>query len=168
MPSIILFGSKFLDSAKVSSSLKKAILNARYVFANNFTASASDDFIILISTSFFKDAFFNNSANSIPFILWPPTIILLGYKLSNNALPSLKNSGEKIDKILNTNLNQTIENVKAVYSSETATELYATYAKIREKFPEFIKAINSCSTYLSDTVAPAYEKIEATAASKIR
>ena len=85
-----------------------------------------------------------------------------------DAEKKIKNSGEKIDKILNTNLNQTIENVKAVYSSETATELYATYAKIREKFPEFIKAINSCSTYLSDTVAPAYEKIEATAASKIR
>ena len=85
-----------------------------------------------------------------------------------DAATDLKNSGEKIDKILNTNLNQTIENVKAVYSSETATELYATYAKIREEYPEFIKAINSCSTYLSDTVAPAYEKIEATAASKIR
>lgn len=84
-----------------------------------------------------------------------------------DAATDLKNSGEKIDKILNTNLNQTIENVKAIYTSETATELYTLYAKMREKFPEFIRAINSCSTYLSDTVAPAYEKIEATAASKI-
>lgn len=83
------------------------------------------------------------------------------------AAASLDNSSKTLDQILNTELNTVLNKTKTVYESETADELYATYDKMKAKFPEFIEAIKECSTYLSDTVAPAYEKVESTAASKI-
>ena len=57
--------------------------------------------------------------------------------------------------------------VKNVYDSETASELYAAFDKMKAKFPDFIKSVTDCSNYLSNTVAPAYEKVETTASSKI-
>ena len=84
------------SSAKVSNSLKKDILSAKYVFENNFTDSASFESIYLITTSFFKELFFKILPNLIASLLLSPIIILEGYKLSYKAFPSLKNSGENI------------------------------------------------------------------------
>ena len=38
---------------------------------------------------------------------------------------------------------------------------------MKAKFPDFIKSVTDCSNYLNNTVAPAYEKVESTASSKI-
>ena len=72
----------------------KGIYNKTY--NNNFTASASSLSIYLISISCFIAPSLSNLANSLARSLFSPIIILEGYKLSYNACPSLKNSGENI------------------------------------------------------------------------
>lgn len=83
------------------------------------------------------------------------------------AASDLNKSSSTLDQILNSELTGIISKVKTIYESETANELYAAYDKMKAKFPDFINAIKECSTYLSETVAPAYEKVESTAAQKI-
>lgn len=83
------------------------------------------------------------------------------------AATNLSKSAQTLDTILNTDLTAIINNVKKNYDSETAQELYAAFDKMKARFPEFIKSVTDCSNYLSNTVAPAYEKLEATASSKI-
>jgi len=73
---------------------------ARYVFENSLIASASLGSVKIRSTSFFIDTFKSNSAKSFALFDFSPTTILLGCKLSNNARPSRKNSGEKIILLL--------------------------------------------------------------------
>ena len=87
-------------SAYVSNSLKKETLIAKYVLANNLTASASVGLIyktgisVLIAPS--CSIFANTSADLFNFSSFKsvPTIILDGYKLSYKARPSRRNSGE--------------------------------------------------------------------------
>lgn len=83
------------------------------------------------------------------------------------AANDLTKSANTLDQLLNSDLTNVINRVRGLYQSETANELYAAFDKTKAKFPEFIKSITDCSNYLSNTVAPAYEKIEATASSKI-
>lgn len=83
------------------------------------------------------------------------------------AANDLTQAANTIDTILNSDLTSTINRVKTAYESETASELYAAFDKMKAKFPDFIKSVNDCSNYLSNTVAPAYEKVESTASSKI-
>ena len=83
------------------------------------------------------------------------------------AAGELKQSATALDTLLNTNLTGIINNVKKVYNSETASELYTAFEKMKAKFPDFIKSVTDCSNYLNNTVAPAYEKVEATASSKV-
>ena len=83
------------------------------------------------------------------------------------AANDLTKSAKTLDSLLNSDLTGIINNVKKVYSSETADELYAAFDKMKAKFPDFIKSVTDCSNYLSKTVAPAYEKVEKTASSKI-
>lgn len=84
-----------------------------------------------------------------------------------SAANELTKSANTIDALLNSDLTGVINKVKNAYDSETASELYAAFDKMKAKFPDFIKSINDCSNYLSNTVAPAYEKLESTASSKI-
>lgn len=83
------------------------------------------------------------------------------------AASDLTKSANTLDTLLNSDLTGVINKVKNVYDSETASELYAAFDKMKAKFPDFIKSVTDCSNYLSNTVAPAYEKVEATASSKI-
>lgn len=83
------------------------------------------------------------------------------------AAEDLTRSSNTLDRILNTDLTGVIDRVKNVYDSETASELYAAFDQMKAKFPEFIQSVTDCSNYLSNTVAPAYEKVESTASSKI-
>ena len=83
------------------------------------------------------------------------------------AASDLSKSANTLDSLLNSDLTGVINKVKNVYDSETASELYAAFDKMKSKFPDFIKSVTDCSNYLSNTVAPAYEKVEATASSKI-
>ena len=84
-----------------------------------------------------------------------------------SAASDLTKSANTLDSLLNSDLTGVINKVKNVYDSETASELYAAFDKMKAKFPDFIKSVTDCSNYLSNTVAPAYEKVEATASSKI-
>lgn len=84
-----------------------------------------------------------------------------------DAANNLNQSAKTLDTLLNSDLTSVIGSVKGVYSSETADELYAAFDKMKAKFPDFIKSVTDCSNYLANTVAPAYEKVESTAASKI-
>lgn len=85
-----------------------------------------------------------------------------------SAANDLTASSKKLDTILNNNLTSILNNTKNIYSSETAEELYAAFAKMKERFPDFIDAINSCAKYLNEVVAPAYAELEAKAAEKIQ
>ena len=83
------------------------------------------------------------------------------------AAQDLNSSARTLDTLLNSDLSGVINKVKNVYDSETASELYAAFDKMKAKFPDFIKSVTDCSNYLANTVAPAYEKVESTASSKI-
>lgn len=83
------------------------------------------------------------------------------------AADELNSSANNLDSILNSDLTNIIGQVKNIYDSPAANELYAAFDKLKQKFPMFIESINDCSKYLADTVAPAYEKVEQQAASKI-
>lgn len=83
------------------------------------------------------------------------------------AANELKNTASKIDTILNNDLTGSIGRVKDAYESDSANELYAAFDKMKAKFPDFIEAVNDCAKYLSDTVAPAYDKVEKAVSSKL-
>ena len=83
------------------------------------------------------------------------------------AASDLTKSADRLDTLLNSELDHVITILKQSYQSETADKLYEAYEKMKAKFPDFIQSITDCSNYLSNTVAPAYEKIESTAAGKI-
>lgn len=83
------------------------------------------------------------------------------------AANDLTKSANTLDNLLNDELTGIIGKVKEAYDSETASELYAAFDKMKAKFPDFIQSVNDCANYLSNTVAPAYEKVESTASSKI-
>ena len=83
------------------------------------------------------------------------------------AAGDLTKAANSLDTLLNSDLTGIINKVKNVYDSETASELYAAFDKMKAKFPDFIKSVSDCSNYLSNVVAPAYEKVENTASSKI-
>lgn len=83
------------------------------------------------------------------------------------AASDLLTAANRVDSLLNQDLTNSINQVKGAYESETASELYAAFDKVKAKFPEFIDSINECANYLANTVAPAYEDLEAKAASKI-
>lgn len=83
------------------------------------------------------------------------------------AASELKNTASKIDTILNNDLTSSIGKVKGAYQSESASELYTAFDKMKAKFPDFIEAVNDCAKYLNDTVAPAYEKLESTVSEKV-
>ena len=92
---MILFGSMLFSYANESSSLKKPILNAKYVLEKSFTDSAAEE-LKKSTFGFFLAAFNKILAKSMLCFDSLPIIILDGYLLSKSALPSLKNSGEKI------------------------------------------------------------------------
>ena len=83
------------------------------------------------------------------------------------AANDLTKSAERLDTLLNSELDHIVTTLKQSYQSDTADKLYEAYEKMKSKFPEFVKSVADCSNYLNNTVAPAYEKIESTAASKI-
>lgn len=78
------------------------------------------------------------------------------------AANDLLNSANNLNTILNVELTSLLEKVKKVYGGESAEQLYAALNKMKNEFPESIKPITEYSNYLTATVVPAYEKIEAT------
>lgn len=64
-------------------------------------------------------------------------------------------------------LESLIQSVGNNYQSEASTDIINSFNKVKEHGPEFQQAVSLCSKYLVETVAPAYEKLESTAQSKI-
>jgi len=83
------------------------------------------------------------------------------------AAQDLTKAARNLDMLLNSELTSVINKVKSAYDSETASELYAAFDKMKAKFPDFIQSVSECSNYLENVVAPAYETLEKTASSKI-
>lgn len=82
------------------------------------------------------------------------------------AATNLNNSAQKIGELLE-DFSTLINSVSNNYQSDASTEITASFNKVKARGPEFQEAIISCAKYLTDTVAPAYEKLEETAKSKI-
>ena len=83
------------------------------------------------------------------------------------AATDLKTSASNLDRILNQEIIASVNKAKEAYQSETAEQLYAAFEKIKAQFPDFLDCVNNCSRYLSETVAPAYQRLENEAASKV-
>ncbi len=83
-----------------------------------------------------------------------------------DAASKLNTASSTLNDILSTSLKNNVTSVKGVYQSDTAEELYNTYAEIEKKFPEFVNAIKECSEYLT-SLSNKYAEIEAAAKSKV-
>ncbi len=78
----------------------------------------------------------------------------------------LLESAKKIEEML-TQFEELIGRVNSNYQSEASREIVDSFNRVKDKGPDFQRAVEACSKYLSDTVAPAYEKVESTAQSKV-
>lgn len=84
----------------------------------------------------------------------------------NTAASELSNSATNIGKYIE-EIDTLIQSVANNYQSDASADIVAAFKKVKDNGPAFQDAVNQCAKYLSDTVAPAYEKLEATAKSKI-
>lgn len=84
------------------------------------------------------------------------------------AADELTAAKNKLDALLNQDLNDIMKNVKNAYQSEGANDVYYAFDKVKEKFPQFIQSVDECSKYLRKVVAPAYEKLEAKISSNVK
>ncbi len=84
----------------------------------------------------------------------------------NTAASSLNDAASRIGTLLE-DFGNLISSVSDNYRSDTSSQIAEAFNKVNARGPEFQQAISDCAKYLTDTVAPAYEKLEATAKSKI-
>lgn len=84
------------------------------------------------------------------------------------AADELTAAKNKLDALLNQDLNDIMKNVKNAYQSEGANDVYYAFDKVKEKFPQFIQSVDECSKYLRETVAKAYEDLEAKISSNVK
>ena len=85
---------------------------------------------------------------------------------ARQAAADLMESAGKIEEMLTT-FQELINSINQNYQSEASQEIIDSFTKVRNKGPEFQQAVTELSKYLSDTVAPEYERVESTAASKV-
>ena len=81
---------------------------------------------------------------------------------ARKAAADLSNSAKNIESMLVT-FEELINSVNQNYQSEASQTVVESFNKVKEKGPEFQEAITACARYLSETVAPAYEKVEKSA-----
>lgn len=84
------------------------------------------------------------------------------------AADELNTAKNRLDALLNQDLNGIMAKVKVAYQSEGASDVYAAFDKVKAKFPQFIDSVNECSRYLRETVAKAYEDLEAKISSNVK
>lgn len=84
------------------------------------------------------------------------------------AADDLTAAKNRLNALLNQDLNDIMKNVKNAYESEGARDVYAAFDKVKEKFPLFLDSVNDCSRYLREVVAPAYENLEAKISSNVK
>lgn len=82
------------------------------------------------------------------------------------AASSLTSSASNFGTLIET-MGDLINSVSGNYQSDASQSITEAFKKVKEVGPAFQDAVNNCAKYLTETVAPAYEKLEATAKSKI-
>lgn len=82
------------------------------------------------------------------------------------AAEQLNNSSAKIGELLE-NFGNLINSVANNYQSDASTQIVEAFNKVKNNGPAFQQAIMDCSNYLTNEVAPSYERLESTAKSKI-
>lgn len=81
---------------------------------------------------------------------------------ANELNTSASNIGQLIEQF-----GELIGSVQGNYQSDASAQIVEAFNKVKSVGPAFQDAINQCSKYLTDTVAPAYEKLESSAKSKV-
>lgn len=82
------------------------------------------------------------------------------------AAEELNTSSERIGELIE-EFNTLIDSVRNNYRSDASEKIVEAFNKIKQSGPAFQQSVADCSRYLTDTVAPAYEKLEKTAQSKV-
>lgn len=82
------------------------------------------------------------------------------------AASNLTSSASNFGTLIET-MGELINSVSNNYQSDASQTIAESFRKVKEVGPQFQEAVNNCAKYLVETVAPAYEKLEATAKSKI-
>lgn len=87
--------------------------------------------------------------------------IKLSYEELQNIASGLKTSSETMAQILNEVKNE-FSNIgdDNTWSGTAASETKATFDTLSAKFPEFSQAVESCYTYLTQTVIPNYQAVD--------
>ncbi len=78
---------------------------------------------------------------------------------ARKAAGALSTSAKNIENMIGI-FEELIGKVNSIYESEASAAVIESFNKVKDKGPEFQEAISACSKYLSETVAPAYEKVE--------
>lgn len=75
------------------------------------------------------------------------------------AAESILKSADKIAELLES-FEQAKQSIMSNYSSEAASAIETAFTKIQNNGPEFHDAVEQCSKYLSEVVAPNYAALE--------
>lgn len=86
----------------------------------------------------------------------------------DQAAADLNTAASTLDRIINTDLENVMNNIKSIYESPAAAEMYSVHTNMKNSFKDFEDAVLSCSKYLTEVVKPTYEGIEKAAQSKIQ
>ncbi len=82
------------------------------------------------------------------------------------AADDLNSGAGKIEGLIS-DLEEEMTSIFNNYKSDSATEIMEKLKSVKEKGPDFVKAVQDCAKYLKDEVAPSYLKVEQTAAEKV-
>lgn len=85
----------------------------------------------------------------------------------DKAATDLGTASSNLDTIINTELENIMSNIKSIYDSPAAEEMFTVHTNMKNAFVDFKLAIDDCKKYLTDVVKPTYEGIEKAAQSKI-
>ena len=84
----------------------------------------------------------------------------------STAASELNTSASNIGQLIE-QFGELIASVQGNYQSDASAQIVEAFNKVKSVGPAFQDAIAQCSKYLTDTVAPAYEKLESSAKSKV-
>ena len=84
------------------------------------------------------------------------------------AATDLNTAAATLDKIINTNLENIMSKIKAIYESPAAEDMFTVHTNMKTSFKDFEDAVIGCKDYLLNVVKPGYENIEKAAQSKIQ
>lgn len=76
-----------------------------------------------------------------------------------SAAEDILSAADAIGELLEL-FNQAKESILANYTSEAASAIQTAFETLQKNGPAFHEAVELCSKYLSDTVAPSYASVE--------